>query len=90
MKKGIIKGLTARVPMICWPFFDDQRTNCYYTCNELGRGIEIDNNVKRDEVEMLVRELMERERRKLAENATDPHGQRQIQDLKMAWAKFVS
>ncbi|BBG99841.1 UDP-Glycosyltransferase superfamily protein [Prunus dulcis] len=57
-------SLTARVPMICWAFFDDQRTNCYYTCNELGSGMEIDNNVKRDEVEMLVRELMEGEKGK--------------------------
>ncbi|BBN69324.1 UDP-Glycosyltransferase superfamily protein [Prunus dulcis] len=56
--------LTARVPMICWPFFDDQRTNSYYTCNELGSGMEIDNNVKRDEVEMLVRGLMEGEKGK--------------------------
>ncbi|KAI5334107.1 hypothetical protein L3X38_024240 [Prunus dulcis] len=57
--------------------------------NEWGSGMEIHNNVKRDEVEMLVRELMEgekgkklkkkaKERKKLAENATDPHGSSSI------------
>lgn len=50
--------------MICSPFFADQRTNCYYTCNEWGSGMEIDNTFKRDEVEMLVRELMEGEKGK--------------------------
>ncbi|ONI17968.1 hypothetical protein PRUPE_3G188700 [Prunus persica] len=74
-----MESLTAGEPTICWPFFADQRTNCYYTCMEIG------NDVKRDEVEMLVRELMEGEKgkkmkkkakewKKLAENATDPHG----------------
>ncbi|PQQ05065.1 7-deoxyloganetin glucosyltransferase-like [Prunus yedoensis var. nudiflora] len=58
-----MESLTTGVPMICWPFFADHRTNCYYACNEWGSGMEIDNDVKRDEVEMLVRELMEGERR---------------------------
>ena len=75
--------------MLCWPFFADQQTNCWYTCNELGLGMEIDNDVKRDEVEKLVRELMEgdkgkamkikaMERKKLAEKATGPNGSSSI------------
>jgi hypothetical protein len=44
--------------MLCWPFFADQPTNCRFICNELEIGIEIDTNVKREEVEKLVNELM--------------------------------
>ncbi|KAH1143259.1 hypothetical protein GYH30_033791 [Glycine max] len=38
----------AGVPMLCWPFFADQPTNCRYICNEWKIGIEIDTNVKRE------------------------------------------
>ncbi|EEF32259.1 UDP-glucuronosyltransferase, putative [Ricinus communis] len=80
-----MESLSAGVPMLCWPFFADQPTNCRYSCNEWGVGMEIDNNVKRDEVEKLVRELMEGEKgkemrnnamewKKLAEEATAPNG----------------
>ncbi|TQE06638.1 hypothetical protein C1H46_007704 [Malus baccata] len=80
-----IESVTAGVPMLSWPFFAEQQTNCWYTCNGLGTGMEIDNDVKRDEVEKLVRELMEGEKgkkmkrkanewKKLAEEATGPHG----------------
>ncbi|CAL5386300.1 unnamed protein product [Camellia sinensis] len=80
-----IESLTAGVPMMCWPFFGDQVTNCKYICNEWEVGMEIDNNVKRDEVEKLVREFMEGENGKkmknkalewknLAEKATGPDG----------------
>nr|AFK38894.1 unknown [Medicago truncatula] len=48
----------AGVPMLCWPFFADQPANCRYICNEWEIGMEIDTNVKRDEVEKLVNELM--------------------------------
>ena len=71
--------------MLCWPFFADQPTNCRYCCNEWGVGMEIDSNVKRGEVENLVRELLEGEKgkemrnkamewKKLAEEATAPNG----------------
>ncbi|KAI7988677.1 7-deoxyloganetin glucosyltransferase [Camellia lanceoleosa] len=78
-----IESLSVGVPMMCWPFFADQQTNCRYTCNEWEVGMEIDNNVKRDEVEKLVRELMggkkgkkmknkAMEWKKLAEKAASP------------------
>ncbi|KAL4036682.1 hypothetical protein IC575_000246 [Cucumis melo] len=65
-----IEGITAGVPMICCPFFSDQQTNCCYCCTEWGIGMEIDNNnVKRNEVEELVRELMDGEKgKKMKEN----------------------
>lgn len=45
--------------MVCWPFFADQQTNCWFACNKWRIGMKMDNNVKRDEVEKLVKELME-------------------------------
>ncbi|KAL0375991.1 UNVERIFIED_CONTAM: 7-deoxyloganetin glucosyltransferase [Sesamum calycinum] len=52
------------VPVICWPFFAEQQTNCRFSCVEWGIGMEIDNNVKRGEVEALVKELMDGEKGK--------------------------
>ncbi|KAJ7013596.1 7-deoxyloganetin glucosyltransferase-like [Populus alba] len=57
-------SVCAGVPLICWPFFADQQTNCMFACTEWGIGMQIDSNVKRDEVEKLVRELMEGEKGK--------------------------
>ncbi|KAK8698782.1 hypothetical protein V6N13_114889 [Hibiscus sabdariffa] len=54
-----IESVSSGVPMISWPFFAEQQTNCRFACNEWGVGLEIDSDVKRDEVEKLVRELME-------------------------------
>ncbi|KAJ4793637.1 Glycosyltransferase [Rhynchospora pubera] len=59
-----IESIYEGVPMICWPFFAEQTTNCKYLCNEWGMGIEIGGNVKRGEVEAVVRELMEGEKGK--------------------------
>ncbi|KAF5198147.1 Udp-glycosyltransferase 85a8 [Thalictrum thalictroides] len=80
-----IESICGGVPMICWPFFAEQQTNCRYTCVHWEIGMEIDNNVKRDEVESLVRKLMEEEKgkemkrkamewKKKAEEATAPGG----------------
>ncbi|XWS23906.1 hypothetical protein CRYUN_Cryun28dG0055900 [Craigia yunnanensis] len=59
-----IESISSGVPMICWPFFADQQTNCWFSCTEWGIGMEINSDVKRDEVEGLVRELMEGEKGK--------------------------
>ncbi|KAJ0974980.1 hypothetical protein J5N97_016945 [Dioscorea zingiberensis] len=59
-----MESICAGVPMICWPFFADQQTNCHYACTVWGNGMEIENNVKRDEVEGMIRELMEGEKGK--------------------------
>ncbi|XP_057794565.1 7-deoxyloganetin glucosyltransferase-like [Salvia miltiorrhiza] len=53
-----LESLCSGVPMICWPFFAEQQTNCWYCCSRWGVGMEIDSDVKRDEVEKQVRSLM--------------------------------
>ncbi|KAL2468112.1 Glycosyltransferase [Forsythia ovata] len=53
-----LESLGNGVPMICWPFFAEQQTNCWFSCTKLGIGMEIDSDVKKDEVEILVKELM--------------------------------
>ncbi|WOL01227.1 7-deoxyloganetin glucosyltransferase-like [Canna indica] len=52
------ESICAGIPMICWPFFADQQTNCKYVCSEWGIGVEINENVKRNEVEILIKEVM--------------------------------
>ena len=59
-----LESICSGVPMICWPFFAEQQTNCWFCCTKWGNGLEIDNNVKREEVESLVTELMVREKGK--------------------------
>ncbi|XP_061345944.1 7-deoxyloganetin glucosyltransferase-like [Gastrolobium bilobum] len=55
-----IESLCNGVPVICWPFFAEQPTNCRFCCKEWGIGLQIgSDDVKRDRVESLVRELME-------------------------------
>ncbi|KAK9080758.1 hypothetical protein SSX86_000516 [Deinandra increscens subsp. villosa] len=67
-----LESISSGVPMICWPFFADQQTNCWWSCNKWGVGMEIDNDVKRDEVSKLVIELMEGEKGKeIRKNAKD-------------------
>ncbi|KAL2511959.1 UDP-glycosyltransferase 85A1 [Abeliophyllum distichum] len=54
-----IESMCCGVPMICWPFFSDQFINCRCACTEWGVGLEIDNNVNRNEVENIVRGLID-------------------------------
>jgi hypothetical protein len=53
-----IESVSTGVPMISWPFFAEQQTNCRYSCNQWGIDMEIDGGVKRGEIASLVRELM--------------------------------
>lgn len=57
-----LESLCCGVPMVCWPFFAEQQLNCRFACRNWGIGMEIDTNVKREEVEKLVRELLEGEK----------------------------
>jgi len=71
--------------MLCWPFFADRPTNCRYICNEWEIRIGIDTNVKGEEVEKLMNDLMAGEKenkmrqnivelKKKAEEASTPSG----------------
>ena len=82
---SMLEAVCGGVQMIYWPFFAKQQTNCRYRCTEWGIGMQTDNNVHRDDVEMLVRDLMDVERGKemkknvmelktKAEEATKPGG----------------
>ncbi|XP_038726086.1 UDP-glycosyltransferase 85A4-like, partial [Tripterygium wilfordii] len=82
---SVLESLSAEVPMLCSPIFGDQLTNCRFACVGWGIGMEISSDAKRDEVEKLVRELMEGEKgkqlkrnviewKKMAEEATGPIG----------------
>nr|GMD88826.1 7-deoxyloganetin glucosyltransferase-like [Ipomoea batatas] len=53
-----LESISAGVPMLCWPFFSEQPTNCWYCCTELGVGMEIDSNGDRNVIGDLVREMM--------------------------------
>ncbi|XP_059432776.1 linamarin synthase 2-like [Corylus avellana] len=54
-----LESICFGVPVICWPFFADQQTNCRYACTTWGIGMEVNQDVKRDEIETLVKEVME-------------------------------
>lgn len=55
---SVLEAIRGGVPMICWPFFADQQTNCRYACTTWGIGVEVDHDVQREEIEGLVKEVM--------------------------------
>ena len=62
---GILKPKAFEgVPFMCWPFFAEQVTNARYACREWGMGVEVNQDMKRHEIEALVKEVMEGEKGK--------------------------
>ncbi|XP_047066951.1 7-deoxyloganetin glucosyltransferase-like [Lolium rigidum] len=57
-----LESICGGVPMVCWPFFAEQQTNCRYKCTEWGIGMEIGDEVRRAQVEGVIREAMEGEK----------------------------
>ncbi|KAJ1265508.1 hypothetical protein BS78_08G081200 [Paspalum vaginatum] len=54
-----LESLCAGVPMLSWPFFAEQQTNCRYKRTEWGVGMEIGGDVRRDEVAATIKEAMD-------------------------------
>ncbi|KAL6634617.1 hypothetical protein ACP70R_027288 [Stipagrostis hirtigluma subsp. patula] len=67
-----VESLSAGVPMLCWPFFAEQQTNCRYKCVEWGVGMEVGDDVRRETVEARIREAMDGEKgREMARRAAE-------------------
>lgn len=58
---SMMESVACGVPVICWPGFADQYTNCRYACKHWGFGMEIEEEVRRGKVSEVVREALERE-----------------------------
>jgi UDP:flavonoid glycosyltransferase YjiC (YdhE family) len=56
------QSICVGVPMIFWPFFAEQMTNCRYVCAKWGIGLDIDSDVTRDDMARLVLEAMDGEK----------------------------
>ncbi|XP_058755751.1 linamarin synthase 1-like [Vicia villosa] len=54
-----LEAISSSVPTICWPFFAEQQTNCRYLCNTWRIGMEINHDVKKDDITELVIKMME-------------------------------
>ncbi|KAK8693168.1 hypothetical protein V6N13_070762 [Hibiscus sabdariffa] len=67
-----LESISRGVPMICWPFFAEQQTNCRFACTTWDIGMEVNSDVNRNDVEAVVKEMMEGENgRKLKEKVLD-------------------
>ncbi|KAJ1278984.1 hypothetical protein BS78_04G120200 [Paspalum vaginatum] len=52
------ESMAAGVPMVCWPGFADQYTNCRYVCEAWGIGVRLDAEAKREQVAEHVKATM--------------------------------
>ncbi|KAL9461018.1 hypothetical protein AB3S75_004087 [Citrus x aurantiifolia] len=82
---SILESVCGGVPIICWPFFAEQQTNCRYASTTWGIGMEVNRDASRGDIAALVKEIMEGDKgklirqnaqvwRKKAEAATDVGG----------------
>ncbi|KAJ4781462.1 Glycosyltransferase [Rhynchospora pubera] len=85
-----LESVCGAVPMLSWPFFADQQTNCRYVCTEWGMGMEIDNDVKRKEVESLIREMMDGEKGKDVKRTVVEWKEKAIQATQPGGSSFVN
>nr|XP_010927263.2 7-deoxyloganetin glucosyltransferase [Elaeis guineensis] len=56
---SILESIRGGVPILCYPAFAEQTTNCYFACKKWGIGMEIGGDVKRDVVEGVIKEVMD-------------------------------
>ncbi|CAL9222629.1 unnamed protein product [Arabidopsis halleri] len=95
-----LESLSCGVPMVCLPFFAEQQTNCKFCCDEWEVGMEIGGDVRREEIETVVKELIDGEKgkkmreraeewRRLAKEATDPQHGSSIVNLETVLSKVL-
>ncbi|CAI0449573.1 unnamed protein product [Linum tenue] len=65
---SMIESVSVGIPVICWPFFAEQQTNCRYACSEWGIGLEVSADVKRKEVADVIEEMMSGETGKVVKH----------------------
>ncbi|KAF6144673.1 hypothetical protein GIB67_006165 [Kingdonia uniflora] len=69
---SILETISGGVPIVSWASFADQQTNARYATANWEIGMEIDGNVQRENIEGIVRELMEGEGgKKMRKNASE-------------------
>ncbi|XP_050222834.1 7-deoxyloganetin glucosyltransferase-like [Mercurialis annua] len=69
---SILETISSGTPIIGWPFFGEHFVNSRKSCNEWGIGTELGTNFQREDVEKLVKELMEEEKgKKMKEKAME-------------------
>ncbi|XP_068644860.1 UDP-glycosyltransferase 76F1-like [Aristolochia californica] len=67
-----LESICEGVPMLCWPSFGDQRVNARYVSSVWKIGLQLDNGLKRGEVERALRRIMtEKEREVLKGRAKE-------------------
>ncbi|KAJ4715063.1 Glycosyltransferase [Melia azedarach] len=54
-----LESVCGGLPVICWPFFAEQQTNCRYSCTTWGMGVEVNTDVKQEDIAKLIKEMME-------------------------------
>ncbi|RVW41315.1 7-deoxyloganetic acid glucosyltransferase [Vitis vinifera] len=68
-----LKGITAGVPMICWPRFADQQINSRFVSHVWKLGIDMKDTCDRIMIEKMVRNLMEEKRAEFMKSADNAH-----------------
>ena len=68
-----LKGITAGVPMICWPRFADQQINSRFMSHVWKLGIDMKDTCDRIMIEKMVRNLMEEKRAEFMKSADNAH-----------------
>ncbi|TVU36387.1 hypothetical protein EJB05_18320, partial [Eragrostis curvula] len=81
---SVLEGITAGVPMLCWPLYSEQMMNMVFMVEEFGVGVEVEGwkgLVNADEVEAKVKLLMESEEGERLRARVTKH----MEDAALAW-----
>ncbi|KAL5991643.1 hypothetical protein ACLOJK_012552 [Asimina triloba] len=53
-----VESICEGVPMICWPCFGDQKVNARLVSHVLKVGVQLENDLEREKIELAIRRLM--------------------------------